>query len=89
MGLEVTCLQPYDRTGVRTQDDETQDSTSKIWPAQPSQPGNMSVTSPSEAGSVQDLLLAPAARETLGKSHHLSKPQFSHGSLTLLPLVLY
>lgn len=37
MGLEVTCLQPYDRTGVRTQDDETQDSTSKIWPAQPSQ----------------------------------------------------
>ena len=52
-------------------------------------PGNMSVTSPSEAGSVQDLLLAPAARETLGKSHHLSKPQFSHGSLTLLPLVLY
>ena len=41
-------------------------------------PGNMSARSPSEAGSVQDLLLAPAGRETLGKSHDLSKPQFSH-----------
>ena len=41
-------------------------------------PGNMSATSPSEAGSAPDLLRAPAGREALGKSHHLSTTQFSH-----------
>lgn len=38
MGLEVMCLQPYDRARIRAQDDETQDSTRlKIRLAQPSQ----------------------------------------------------